>query len=292
MAKPIVSPVIPTANPKGRLLKNGNVLYEGDEATKLNKQSGEIYMKAYAAMQLPDRLFALLARMTPGPKYEKFSRLIETVMWRLAGFRAPAACLRCGSPMPLPGIDFCVACNKDPYTHEWFAEESKEWGGGDAYRILREKQRKDPQYFAGDMAIAIRGTIWKLDKHYVRSIYDVIALTCFDTGIDRLAMGLAVANWGNLVPDDNENSKQFNNGTMTILKWCPYDIYLKTDHWQQVRDEALERAGHRCQMCNKADSLQVHHRTYENRGKEQPGDMTVLCRDCHRTFHENGKVQS
>lgn len=37
-------------------------------------------------------------------------------------------------------------------------------------------------------------------------------------------------------------------------------------------------------------TLQAHHRTYENRGQEQPGDLTVLCRDCHSTFHKNGRL--
>lgn len=293
MSKPIVSPILINGTPVGRVQKNGNVLYEGDEVTNLEKQSGEIYMKAYAAMQLPDRLFALLARMTPGPKFQKFNMLIETVMRRLAEFRAPAACLGCGIPMPLPGMDFCVACNRDPHMREWFTEESKACGGGDAYRTLREKQRKDPQYFAAEMATVIRGTFWKINANYVRSIYDVIALMCFDTGIDRLTLGLSVANWGNLIPDDNENSKQFNKDTVTILKWCPYDIYLKTDHWQRVRHDAIERAGHRCQVCNKHFDdtvLQAHHRTYERRGEESPGDITVLCVSCHSAFHKNGKV--
>jgi hypothetical protein len=32
--------------------------------------------------------------------------------------------------------------------------------------------------------------------------------------------------------------------------------------------------------------LDVHHRTYENKGKEKLGDLTVLCRECHTKFHK------
>lgn len=70
------------------------------------------------------------------------------------------------------------------------------------------------------------------------------------------------------------------------LRAMPYQDYLKTKHWQRVRREALERADGRCQLCNSPDHLEVHHRTYERRGQEEPGDLTVLCATCHSKFHE------
>ena len=49
--------------------------------------------------------------------------------------------------------------------------------------------------------------------------------------------------------------------------------------------------GVRCQVCNTDKSiLDTHHRTYERLGRELDGDLIVLCRDCHRIFHENGKL--
>jgi hypothetical protein len=68
------------------------------------------------------------------------------------------------------------------------------------------------------------------------------------------------------------------------------EVYLRSDHWQEVRKAALERAGRRCQVCNGDKQLDVHHRTYERKGREEPGDVTVLCRKCHETFHGNGKI--
>lgn len=65
-----------------------------------------------------------------------------------------------------------------------------------------------------------------------------------------------------------------------------YQDYLRSPHWQVTKAAALERASHRCQLCNSPDRLQVHHRSYRNRGHEQPGDLTVLCADCHKLFHE------
>lgn len=71
----------------------------------------------------------------------------------------------------------------------------------------------------------------------------------------------------------------------------PYKDYLKTDWWKEVREAALERANHRCQVCNGTrGGLNVHHRTYERRGFENPEDVIVLCRDCHALFHKEGKL--
>lgn len=65
-----------------------------------------------------------------------------------------------------------------------------------------------------------------------------------------------------------------------------YQDYLKTDHWKRVRQEAVERAGNRCQLCNKPGTLHVHHRTYENIGDERPNDLIALCGYCHAKFHD------
>jgi hypothetical protein len=75
-----------------------------------------------------------------------------------------------------------------------------------------------------------------------------------------------------------------------LLRSIPYKDYLRTDHWQEVRHTALERAEGRCQVCNSKERLHTHHRTYKRRGEEWPTDVIVLCADCHRMFHDNGKL--
>jgi hypothetical protein len=69
------------------------------------------------------------------------------------------------------------------------------------------------------------------------------------------------------------------------LASMPYRDYLKTAHWQLKRQEAITSASNRCQLCNSAERLEVHHRTYERRGHELPEDLTVLCDKCHGKFH-------
>lgn len=77
-----------------------------------------------------------------------------------------------------------------------------------------------------------------------------------------------------------------------FLKYMPYDEYLKTPHWQKVRELAIERASGKCQVCNSTKNLNAHHRNYSRRGDEQAEDIIVLCRDCHKLFHQNGKLKN
>jgi len=80
------------------------------------------------------------------------------------------------------------------------------------------------------------------------------------------------------------------------LRSLPYGEYLKTAHWQSVRQEALKRFDHACAVCNWSERLsstgwlEVHHRTYERLGEERPADVIVLCDRHHRMFH--GKLEA
>lgn len=73
------------------------------------------------------------------------------------------------------------------------------------------------------------------------------------------------------------------------LATMPYADYLKTEHWQKVRAEAVRRADGHCQICASTVQLDVHHNTYERRGKERAADIIALCRPCHALFH--GKLE-
>lgn len=86
-----------------------------------------------------------------------------------------------------------------------------------------------------------------------------------------------------LVYKKDKNKEVIIEKENTEKEW--YKEYLKTEHWLQLREEALGRAGHRCQVCAYKKNLQVHHNTYENIGHEELEDLVVLCWKCHKTFH-------
>jgi hypothetical protein len=70
-----------------------------------------------------------------------------------------------------------------------------------------------------------------------------------------------------------------------------YQEYLASDQWKDKRAAARRRAGYACQICNsRMPPLDAHHRTYERIGNERDGDLIVLCRPCHRIFHDNGRL--
>jgi len=70
------------------------------------------------------------------------------------------------------------------------------------------------------------------------------------------------------------------------LRSLPYEQYLQTEHWREnVRPAAIERADHRCQLCNGDRGLHVHHNTYDRLGAELPSDVVVLCNQCHWHHH-------
>lgn len=64
-----------------------------------------------------------------------------------------------------------------------------------------------------------------------------------------------------------------------------YRAYQKTKHWVVTRKMALDRAGHRCQVCGRKNHLQVHHNSYERLGCEAPEDLVVLCSLHHEMIH-------
>ena len=64
-----------------------------------------------------------------------------------------------------------------------------------------------------------------------------------------------------------------------------YQEYLKSEHWKEKRQAALKHYGEWCALCNSKSDLQVHHNSYELLGDEDMGDLTILCKKCHASYH-------
>lgn len=62
--------------------------------------------------------------------------------------------------------------------------------------------------------------------------------------------------------------------------------YLKTDHWFELRNSAIERDGGKCVRCGGNTVLQVHHKIYRERFELGVlEDVETLCQRCHRIEH-------
>lgn len=71
-----------------------------------------------------------------------------------------------------------------------------------------------------------------------------------------------------------------------LLKTMKYEDYLQTEHWIHFKNEFLKWAGFKCQVCGETEkSIHVHHKTYENKGRETFNDVAALCEVCHALFH-------
>jgi hypothetical protein len=73
---------------------------------------------------------------------------------------------------------------------------------------------------------------------------------------------------------------------VAYLRSLPYDVYLQTRHWQSFRRLLLQWRGRVCEVCGATDrEIHIHHLTYKTLGEEGPGDVRVLCADCHARLH-------
>jgi 5-methylcytosine-specific restriction endonuclease McrA len=69
-----------------------------------------------------------------------------------------------------------------------------------------------------------------------------------------------------------------------------YREYLRSVHWQQMRQKILVRSRGFCEDCGARTSLDVHHKTYKRRGRERPEDLVALCRNCHHERHRGKRT--
>jgi hypothetical protein len=62
--------------------------------------------------------------------------------------------------------------------------------------------------------------------------------------------------------------------------------HLQSEYWKNIRQLALERDDHICQLCKLEKATDVHHLTYKNLGNELLEELTSYCRTCHAKVHE------
>ena len=64
-----------------------------------------------------------------------------------------------------------------------------------------------------------------------------------------------------------------------------YQAVMRSTGWRRRRSRALRAAGRRCQECDAAGPLDVHHLSYAHLGDERPYELAVLCKRCHSRLH-------
>ena len=63
-----------------------------------------------------------------------------------------------------------------------------------------------------------------------------------------------------------------------------YEKYKKSPAWTVKRDAVRQRDGGQC-ICG-AQATELHHKTYDNIGREPLSDLVMLCKGCHERVHQ------
>lgn len=61
-----------------------------------------------------------------------------------------------------------------------------------------------------------------------------------------------------------------------------YEEYIKTEQWNQKRNERMKMDNNTCQTCISKENLECHHKNYDNLFNENvEHDLITLCNPCH-----------
>lgn len=74
-------------------------------------------------------------------------------------------------------------------------------------------------------------------------------------------------------------------GPITDNRKQRYQIYLRGEHWQNLRKEKLEK-NPKCEKCGTYNSLDIHHLQYRDLYDVTLKDLQTLCRLCHDKEHD------
>ena len=67
-----------------------------------------------------------------------------------------------------------------------------------------------------------------------------------------------------------------------------YFTYINSELWKNKRDNFVKICGG-CEVCGKTKNLNVHHKSYNNLGRETIDDVFVLCSYHHKKVHFSNK---
>lgn len=64
-----------------------------------------------------------------------------------------------------------------------------------------------------------------------------------------------------------------------------HSAHIRSEKWKAIRERLFKKRGRKCEQCGSPDQIEVHHKHYNNLGRERLRDLEILCRPCHAKFH-------
>lgn len=71
---------------------------------------------------------------------------------------------------------------------------------------------------------------------------------------------------------------------LTQRQWYS-KIYLRSEHWKQLRQSKFDECGKKCEICGKTTTIEVHHLNYREIYDVLTSDLQVLCKKHHGEQH-------
>lgn len=71
-----------------------------------------------------------------------------------------------------------------------------------------------------------------------------------------------------------------------------YQSAIRSSYWKKLKALKLKLTGERCEGCGcRPMQPELHHRHYKTLGREQPGDVALVCMDCHEKMDQEREAQ-
>lgn len=122
---------------------------------------------------------------------------------------------------------------------------------------------------------------------------DAITLIISQHPITRDRTKLNVPPLNVMLIDDKGNQKMLVERLSNVCTIEPcfvapdwdYELYLKSQEWEERRSEYFSEHGKRCSICGSNQTIQLHHLNYKRLGYEKDSDLICLCSECHKLLH-------
>ena len=64
-----------------------------------------------------------------------------------------------------------------------------------------------------------------------------------------------------------------------------HSAHLRSEKWARIKARLFQKRGRKCERCGSDQNIHVHHKHYNNLGRERLRNLEILCRNCHAKHH-------
>ena len=129
------------------------------------------------------------------------------------------------------------------------------------------------------------------DQTRARRYYEAAGILFQDPVVEDCEIVIELLEKGLNIHADPDIQELIENAWYYLLKSLDpendskaYEKYMASPAWRRKRDQVIEHNKGKCAWCG-AEGKQVHHKTYDNIGRELLSELEMLCGKCHKEEH-------